>query len=107
MYPKNFAIFRFEDLIEQSTKTLTQIYQFFNLELQESTLDAWNQIVKDAEGIKNFKENMYSWKKLKAFVEIANIQRDCKDAMLHWGYTIFKNSNEMSSLHSITKLSLK
>ena len=40
------------------------------------------------------------------FTEIANIQRDCKDAMLMWGYTIYKHSQEMETKESFGKLSI-
>ena len=85
-------VVRFEDLVHRIWKVYPKKFMIL-----------FHWICKIKEGLKNITN---SWKSEMEFTEIANIQRDCKDAMLMWGYTIYKHSQEMETIESFGKLSI-
>ena len=87
-------------------KVPKEVFEFLNLDLQESTHEYLIKITKTGSG-NDLKTVTNRWKSEMEFTEIANIQRDCKDAMLMWGYTIYKHSQEMESQESFGKLMIQ
>ena len=77
-----------------------------DLDLQDITQEYLLRMVKKSGNGTDLKSNTSRWKKEMDFTEIANIQRDCKNAMLMWGYVIFKHSNEMETQESFGKLTI-
>ena len=76
------------------------------LDLQDVTKEYLSKVIKKSENGSDLKSMTNRWKEEMDFTEIANIQRDCKDAMLMWGYLIYKHSNEIETEESFGKLSL-
>ena len=98
-------VVRFEDLVHRIWKVPKEIFEFMSLDLQDITRDYLIKVTKTGNG-SDLKSITNRWKTEMEFTEIANIQRDCKDAMLMWGYTIYKHSQEMETKESFGKLSI-
>lgn len=74
------------------------------LDFQEQTQNYINNLTKSAGGLSILKDQINRWKTEMKFTEIANIQRDCKDALAMWRYVSFKNVDEISEISSFFKL---
>ena len=96
---------RFEDLVHRIWKVPKEIFEFMSLDLQDITRDYLIKVTKTGNG-SDLKSITNRWKTEMEFTEIANIQRDCKDAMLMWGYTIYKHSQETETKESFGKFSI-
>ena len=96
-------VVRFEDLVHRIWKVPKEIFEFMSLDLQDITRDYLLKVTKTGNG-SDLKSITNRWKTKMEFTEIANIQRDCKDAMLMWGYTIYKHSQEMETKESFGEL---
>ena len=98
-------VVRFEDLVHRIWKVPKEIFEFISLDLQDITRDYLIKVTKTGNG-SDLKSITNRWKTEMEFTEIANIQRDCKDAMLMWGFTIYKHSQEMETKESFGKFSI-
>ena len=108
--PIFFRVLRYEDLVKQIPKTAKDIFNFMDLDLQpvtsqfifEATHPNKNNKKNEAH-IRDPKTVATKWMEELDYTEIANIQKDCKEAMQLWGYRFIKSPKDLTDTNPVGK----
>ena len=102
----NIKVIRYEDLIHQIWKMPQMLFDFMGLEYQKMTHDLIYQAThpKPAATSLDPKEEASQWLNEMDYMEIANIQRDCKEAMILWGYNFVRSPKELLNFNPVGPL---
>jgi hypothetical protein len=96
-----FRVIRFEDFIMAINKSVEEVLQFYGLSVDSAVLEYLETHTKEyREGewqrtYRNSSVVPFQWMKELTFTEVQEIQNNCKEAMMLWGYREANSSQQL------------
>lgn len=111
LYPERFRAIRYEDFSLDPYRGVHDLFEFFGLSVHQSVSDFLDSHTRTNAGgvsstFRNSRSAPFHWRLELPFHEVQYIERQCEQAMLHWGYVRAHNESSLKDMNPLADYSV-